>query len=132
MAQFLWGPATLIILMGVGLYLNVNLRFYPIRRLFPTLRSLIRKNDAQIGKNTNESVSKGVSPVGALMTSLASCIGTVNVVQANSISAAVKYSFDIDARISGAIMSAAVAVTIIGGIFSYSAEAGCYKGCFFQ
>lgn len=211
MAQFLWGPATLILLMGVGLYLNVNFKFYPIRRLFPTLGSLIRKNDAQIEKNTNESASKGVSPVGALMTSLAACIGTGNVVgvavamsiggpgtlvwmwlsalvgmatqfaecalavkyrekndvgeycggpmytlknglnnkriglilgtvfavctvaasfgignmvQANSISAAVKYSFDIDARISGAIMFAAVAVTIIGGIKTIAAVSG--------
>lgn len=211
MAQFLWGPPTLILLMGVGLYLNVNLRFYPLRHLFPTLGSLIRKNDTQIGKNTNEAASKGVSPVGALMTSLAACIGTGNVVgvavamsiggpgtlvwmwlsaivgmatqfaecalavkyrekndageycggpmytlknglgnkrmglilgtafavctvaasfgignmvQANSISAAVKYSFDIDARISGAIMLAAVAVTIIGGIKTIAAVSG--------
>lgn len=211
MAQFLWGPPTLILLMGVGLYLNVSLKFFPLRKLFPTLRGLVKRNENDYTADKVKEKGKGVSPLAVLLTSLASCIGTGNVVgvavaisiggpgalvwmwlsalvgmatqfaecalavkyreknsageycggpmytlknglknkkaglmlgslfavctvaasfgignmvQANSISAAVKYSFDIDVRVTGAIMLAASAVTIIGGIRMIAAASG--------
>ena len=206
MAQFLWGPPALILLMGVGVYLTITLKFYPQRRIFPTLRSLIKKNEKNSGK-----ASEGVSPLAALMTSLAACIGTGNVVgvavaisiggpgalvwmwlsalvgmttqfaecalavryreknaageycggpmytlknglknrhlgiilgtafavftvtasfgignmvQSNSIAQAVSYSFDVKSQISGAVMTAAVAVAVMGGIKTISAVSG--------
>lgn len=73
MSQFLWGPATFAILCGTGLYLTVRLKFYPLRRLFPTLKKIIKGDGAQTGAGE-------VSPLGALMTSLATCIGIGNIV----------------------------------------------------
>ncbi len=84
MSQFLWGPVTLALLCGTGLYLTVRLRFYPLRRLFPTLKSLLRSGaDSESGKGKRgfgETGAGEVSPVGALMTSLATSVGIGNIV----------------------------------------------------
>ena len=70
-----WGPLMLVLLLGVGLYLQVGLRLIPIRKL-GTGFSLLWK-----GRTT----SKGdegdgeVSPFNALMTSLSATIGTGNI-----------------------------------------------------
>ncbi|MCM1309295.1 MAG: amino acid carrier protein [Butyrivibrio sp.] len=75
MSRFLWGPVTLALLCGTGLYLTVRFRAYPLRRLFPTLKNIISGGGNGAGAEKGE-----VSPLGALMTSLAACVGIGNIV----------------------------------------------------
>lgn len=74
MSRFLWGPVTLALLCGTGLYLTVRFKAYPLRRLFPTLKSIIK------GGGETENGAGEVSPLGVLMTSLAACVGIGNIV----------------------------------------------------
>ena len=71
--DLLWGPGTLALLLGTGLFLTIRMRFLPWRRLNFALRSALGK-DARISKNS------GVSPFSALMTTLAATMGTGNIV----------------------------------------------------
>ena len=71
--DLLWGPGTLALLLGTGLFLTLRMRFLPWRRLRFALRSALGK-DARISKNS------GVSPFTALMTTLAATMGTGNIV----------------------------------------------------
>ena len=73
MNDLLWGPGTLGLLLGTGLFLTVRMRFLPWRRLRFALRSALGK-DARISKTS------GVSPFSALMTTLAATMGTGNIV----------------------------------------------------
>lgn len=79
MSQLLWGPVTLALLCGTGLYLTVRLKAYPLRMLFPTLKGIIRGGKGADTKRKKCGAGE-VSPLGALMTSLATCIGIGNVV----------------------------------------------------
>lgn len=69
----LWGPGTLALLLGSGIFLTLRLRFLPWRNLGYALRSALGREARQAGKN-------GVSPFSALMTALAATIGTGNIV----------------------------------------------------
>ena len=69
----LWGPGTLALLLGTGVFLTLRLRFLPWRNLGYALRSALGREARQAGKN-------GVSPFSALMTALAATIGTGNIV----------------------------------------------------
>lgn len=69
----LWGPGTLALLLGSGVFLTLRLRFLPWRNLGYALRSALGREARQAGKN-------GVSPFSALMTALAATIGTGNIV----------------------------------------------------
>ena len=69
----LWGPATLALLLGSGIYLTIRLRFLPWRRLGYALRSAL-------GREARRTGGEGVSPFSALMTALAATIGTGNIV----------------------------------------------------
>ncbi|MBR4016848.1 MAG: alanine:cation symporter family protein, partial [Oscillospiraceae bacterium] len=71
--DLLWGPGTLALLLGTGLFLNLRMRFLPWRRLGFALRSALGKEARRSGKD-------GVSPFSALMTTLAATIGTGNIV----------------------------------------------------
>lgn len=71
--DLLWGPGTLCLLLGTGLFLTLRMRFLPWRRLGYALRIALGR-DARQGKNG------GVSPFAALMTMLAATIGTGNIV----------------------------------------------------
>lgn len=64
-----WGIPTITAFLGVGLLYSVRLRFLQVRRLPEALRSIFRRDQ-----------SGGVSPYGALCTSLAATIGTGNIV----------------------------------------------------
>lgn len=70
-----WGPFTLILLVGTGIFLTFRLKFIPWRMLPKSLKAIIspesRKTD---GKNGS------ISPFSALMTALAGTIGTGNIV----------------------------------------------------
>ena len=69
----LWGPGTLALLLGTGLFLTVRMRFLPWRRLPFALQSALGK-DARTAKHG------GISPFSALMTTLAATMGTGNIV----------------------------------------------------
>lgn len=70
-----WGPLMLVLLLGVGLYLQIGLKVMPIRKLGTGFKLLWQ------GRNTSESDQKEgeVSPFNALMTSLSATIGTGNI-----------------------------------------------------
>ena len=70
-----WGPVTLVLLVGTGVFLTVRLKFLPWRNLPKSLKMLFspesRKTDGGEGD---------ISPFSALMTALAGTIGTGNIV----------------------------------------------------
>ena len=71
--ELLWGPGTLALLLGTGVFLTVRMRFLPWRRLGFALR-------AALGREARQGGQDGVSPFSALMTALAATIGTGNIV----------------------------------------------------
>ena len=70
--QLVWGPGTLALLLGTGVFLTVRTRFLPWRNLGWALGSLFRREARTAGDG-------GVSPLSALMTALAATIGTGNI-----------------------------------------------------
>ena len=71
-----WGPVMLILLVGTGVYLTFRFGFLPWKNLFPSLKALFSK-ESRIKKDGGKG---DVSPFAALMTALASTIGTGNIV----------------------------------------------------
>ena len=71
--ELLWGPGTLALLLGTGVFLTLRMRFLPWRRLGFALRSAL-------GREARQAEKDGVSPFSALMTALAASIGTGNIV----------------------------------------------------
>lgn len=74
-ASFMWGPFTLILIMGIGIYLTFANGFFQIlncKDIFRnTIGSLTRKKEKD---------SKGISPFQAVSTALAGSLGTGNIV----------------------------------------------------
>lgn len=70
-----WGPLMLVLILGVGLYLQAGLRLMPIRHLGQGFGLLIK------GRSTPHELDKEgeVSPFNALMTALSATIGTGNI-----------------------------------------------------
>jgi len=76
MASVVWGPQTVILLLGVGFFLTIRLRFVQIRRLRLSFRFGLGKRD--FGETAKE--RKGdITPFQALTTSLACTIGNGNI-----------------------------------------------------
>lgn len=69
LAELLWGPATLMIILGAGIYFSLGTRFLSLRKLKKAF-SLVLK-----GEGEGE-----VSPFSALCTSLGATLGTGNVI----------------------------------------------------
>jgi len=72
LGAIVWGPHTLLLLIGVGIFLTVRLRFIQIRRLGLSIRLLLRGKD-------DEDLTGDISPLQALTTSLAATIGNGNI-----------------------------------------------------
>ena len=70
--QFVWGVPMMVLLLGVGAFLTVGLRFISITKIGYGFRQLFRKR----GANTD---AGDVSPFAALMTALSSTVGTGNI-----------------------------------------------------
>jgi AGCS family alanine or glycine:cation symporter len=75
-AVIVWGPQTVILLLGVGFFLTIRLRFVQLRRLGLSIRFGLGKRD--FGETEKE--RKGdITPFQALTTSLACTIGNGNI-----------------------------------------------------
>ncbi|MGF1548935.1 MAG: alanine/glycine:cation symporter family protein [Sphingomonadaceae bacterium] len=79
-SDFIWGgtwngveiipiPPMVVILLGIGLYMMVGLKFYPLRKLGPAFTGLFRKGAGGAGE---------ISPFAALSTALSGQVGTGN------------------------------------------------------
>lgn len=76
LGNIIWGPQMAILLLGVGLFLTVRMRFVQVRRFGLSFRLLLGKRD--FGESAKE--RKGdISPFQALTTSLAATIGNGNI-----------------------------------------------------
>jgi len=71
--ELFWGPGTLALLLGTGIFLLFCTSFLPLRRLGFALRCTLGKDARQAGRH-------GVSPFSSLMTALAATLGTGNIV----------------------------------------------------
>jgi alanine or glycine:cation symporter, AGCS family len=80
-SDFIWGgawngaelipfPPMVIVLLGIGLYMMVGLRFYPILNLWPAFKGIFTKS--------GDKKSGEISPFAALSTALSGQVGTGN------------------------------------------------------
>ncbi|MFB0565662.1 MAG: alanine/glycine:cation symporter family protein [Candidatus Aminicenantaceae bacterium] len=76
LGSLVWGPQTVILLLGVGLYLTFRLRFVQLKRLGLSFRFLISQRD--YGESRKERTGD-ISPFQALTTSLACTVGNGNI-----------------------------------------------------
>lgn len=70
-----WGPLMLILLLGVGLYLQIGLKLMPIRKLGMGFKLMFQGRISAKG----EEKEGEISPFNALMTALSATIGTGNI-----------------------------------------------------
>ena len=76
LGSIVWGPQTVILLLGVGLFLTIRLRFVQLRRFKLSYRLLFGQKD--FGESEKE--RKGdITPFQALTTSLACTVGNGNI-----------------------------------------------------
>lgn len=76
LGSVVWGPQTVILLLGVGLFLTICLRFAQLRRFGLSFRLLLGRKE--FGESKKE--RKGdISPFQALTTSLAATVGNGNI-----------------------------------------------------
>lgn len=76
-SSVVWGPATLVLIAGTGLYLMVGLQGMPLRRLGFALNAMVAS--MRTGKSSEQSGEGEVNAFQGLMTALAATIGTGNV-----------------------------------------------------
>ena len=69
----LWGPGTLTLILGTGVWLTLRTGGFPQRNLGRALT-------LSLGREARRKGRGGVSPFGSLMTALASTVGTGNIV----------------------------------------------------
>ena len=69
-----WGPPMLVLLLGVGLYLTIGLKFMPIQKIPFAFQML-----GQGTKPGDKAEAGDVTPFGALMTALSATVGTGNI-----------------------------------------------------
>lgn len=70
-----WGPLMLVLLLGVGLYLQLGLKLMPIRKLGVGFSLMFK---GRVSSKDDESEGE-ISPFNALMTALSATIGTGNI-----------------------------------------------------
>ena len=72
-----WGPATLVLITGTGMYLMLGLRLMPLRRLGFALNAMV--TSMKYEKSADQAGEGEVNAFQGLMTALAATIGTGNV-----------------------------------------------------
>ena len=70
-ASIAWGPITIVLLLGTGIYLSFGTRFIQFRKMGEAVRSLFSTGDGAEGD---------ITPFQALMTSMAATIGIGNII----------------------------------------------------
>lgn len=70
-----WGPMMLVLILGVGLFLMIGLRFVPLLKLGTGFKLLWNGRSVK----ENEEKSGEISPFQALMTALSATVGTGNI-----------------------------------------------------
>ncbi|MEQ9447605.1 MAG: amino acid carrier protein, partial [Rhodospirillaceae bacterium] len=73
-SDFLWGPFTMTLILGTGLYLSIGLRGISIRRIPEAMKLMVSPHARHKSPGDGE-----VSPFGALMTALSATVGTGNI-----------------------------------------------------
>ncbi len=73
-SDFLWGPITMILILGTGLYLSIGLRGISIRRIPEAFRLMVSPAARSEAKGEGE-----ISPFAALMTALSATVGVGNI-----------------------------------------------------
>lgn len=68
-----WGPPMLVLILGVGLFLTIGLKFMPVRRLGHAFGLMAT------GRRAQEGDAGDIPPFQALMTALSATIGTGNI-----------------------------------------------------
>lgn len=76
LAAVVWGPHTVLLLLGVGFYLSIRIRFLQLRAIPLSFRLLLGRRD--FGESEGEK-SGDITPLQALMTSLAATVGNGNI-----------------------------------------------------
>ena len=76
LVSIVWGPQTVVLLMGVGILFTIRLRFIQIRRLGLSFRFLL--GSKKYGESEKEKRGD-ISPFQALTTSLAAVVGNGNI-----------------------------------------------------
>ena len=71
LSGFIWGPFTLVLLLGVGIYLSLGLKLMPWRQLSNAFKHLI------IGRSSQG--DGDIPPFQALMTAMSATVGTGNI-----------------------------------------------------
>ena len=71
LSNIVWGPLMLAFILGVGLYLMIGLKAYPLTHIGQAFKLLFSRNNSE-GRGD-------ISPFNALMTSLSATIGTGNI-----------------------------------------------------
>lgn len=77
-SSFIWGPPMLAVFLGTGLFLSFKTKFYQIFHIKDWLGSTVVTAFKSRKKGTGSKNS--ISPFSALMSSLAACLGTGNIV----------------------------------------------------
>lgn len=67
--QAVWSWPLLLLILGCGVYLNIRLRAFPLRKLPSALRGIFEKSEGG-----------GISPFASLCTALSATVGTGNIV----------------------------------------------------
>ncbi|HED13172.1 MAG TPA: sodium:alanine symporter family protein, partial [Gammaproteobacteria bacterium] len=70
---YVWGPFTLILLLGTGIYLTIGLRLLTLRKLVTGFRYLWQSRKSSDAEGD-------ITPFNALMTALSATVGTGNIV----------------------------------------------------
>jgi len=70
-STFVWGPVMLVLLLGIGIYLTIGLRFFTWRNTYTAIKLLWR---GRVADNKGD-----ITPFQALMTALSATIGTGNI-----------------------------------------------------
>ena len=70
-SSIVWGPVTLSLLLGVGIYLTFGLKAFPITNIIYGIRSLFKKDEKQSDGD--------ISSFQSLMTALSATVGTGNI-----------------------------------------------------
>jgi AGCS family alanine or glycine:cation symporter len=71
LSSFIWGPFTLVLLLGVGIYLSLGLKLMPWRQILHAFKLLLRGRKSE---GDGE-----IPPFQALMTAMSATVGTGNI-----------------------------------------------------